>query len=132
MTKLQYLIVLVICLFAAPATAAPNLSASDKAALQATMHKEIDRQLIAGKYLDFDLDTQKISTLYPAKTHPMILAMDDHFILCTDFRDSAGKSVNVDFYVARNDDSFVVFKTVIDERDVIKKLMKAGRVTVLK
>ena len=60
--------------------------------------------------------------------HPMILQMGEHFILCSDFRDGSGTSVNVDFYVARQDDAFVVFDTVVDDREPIQRLMRAGLV----
>ena len=56
----------------------------------------------------------------------MILSMGDHFILCADFRTGSGTAVNIDFYVARNQDGFVVFDTVIDNREPIQRLMSAG------
>jgi hypothetical protein len=109
-----------------------NLAASEKILLQVAMQQSIDRQLVDGKYFYFDAATAKVHALYPAKTHPMILRMDNHFVLCTNFRSDDGKAINVDFYVARNDESFVVFDTVVDNREPIKRLMSTGAIQVAK
>ncbi len=96
------------------------------------MFKEIDRRMVDGKYLHFNPKTQSIKPLFPAKSHPMILAMGKHFILCTDFRTKGGKSVNVDFYVTRSKNSFVVFETMINKRRVVGRMLTSGRARVLK
>ncbi len=114
-----------------PAYSGSRISEGERATLQAVMHKEISRKLVDGKFLHLDFQSKELRTLYPAKAHPMILAMGEHFVLCTDFRDTTGKSVNVDFYATRNGRSFTIYQTAIDERHVVKALMKAGRVTGL-
>ncbi len=110
---------------------AKQVSLADKARLQAAMFKEISRRLVEGAYLHFDLDAQKITPLFPSKTHPMILSMGKHFVLCTDFKTKAGKSVNVDFYAARRGNNFVIFKTAVGKRQTVQQLMQAGRVKPL-
>ena len=114
------------------AEAENKVTTSDKILLQATMQQSIDRQLVNGKYFYFDAKAAEVQSLYPAKTHPMILQMGAHFVLCTNFRSAEGKEVNVDFYVARQDDGFVVFDTVVDDRVALKRLMSAGMVKVIK
>lgn len=114
-----------------PANAGPNLSNADKATLQAAMFRSIDRSLVNGTYYHFDLAKTEIRNLYPSKAHPMILKMGDHFILCTDFRDAKGESVNVDFYLARTPKSFVVFHTAVDARKVVEEMMAAGKVAMV-
>ena len=113
-----------------PATAKP-LTPADRAKLQATMFKEINRRLVDGAYLHFDTAAEKVNPLYPSKTHPMVLSMGEHFVLCTDFKTKTGQSVNIDFYVARKKNSFVIFKTAVGERKVVEKLMQAGRVKMI-
>lgn len=114
------------------ANAGDKVSTTKKIMLQATMQQSIARQLVDGKYYYFDAKAAKVHALYPGKTHPMIMRMGEHFILCTNFRKDDGKAVNVDFYVARQGDSFVIFDTVVDNRAPIKQLMKAGHVRVAK
>ncbi len=114
------------------ATAGHGVTTTEKIMLQAAMQQSIARQLVDGKYYYFDAEAAKVHTLYPAKTHPMILRMGEHFILCTNFRKDTGEAVNIDFYVARQGDGFVIFDTVVDNRAPIKKLMNAGLVRVAK
>ena len=114
------------------ANAEHGVTTTEKIMLQAAMQQSIARQLVDGKYYYFETKAAEVHTLYPAKTHPMIMRMGEHFILCTNFRRDSGEAVNVDFYVARQGDGFVIFDTVIDDRAPIKKLMKAGLVRVAK
>ena len=121
-----------IVLSISTAQAAQKLTDTDKIQLQAAMQKSISRQLIDGNFHYFDTKKDKIVALYPYKAHPMILTMGSDFILCSDFRDADGKKINIDFYVARRGKSFVVIDTVVDNRAPIKRLMKAGKVAVVK
>lgn len=109
-----------------------KVTAGDKIMLQATMQQAISDNLVDGKYFYFDAKAAKVNALYPAQNHPIILRMGEHFILCTDFRTSNGKSVNVDFYISRKGDSFVVFDTVVANRAPIERMMKAKLVEMVK
>jgi hypothetical protein len=115
-------------LLSATAAEATPLTPAEQASLHTTMFQFIDRQLVADKFLDLDLDTGEVRALFPAKAHPMILRMDGGFVLCTDFRDAKGQSVNVDFYVARNGEGFVIYDSEVDNRGPLMTLMKAGKV----
>lgn len=123
---------LAIVVATSPVSADAVLTSGEKAMLQAAMHRAIDRNLVNGAYLHFDVKKRDVQALHPARAHPMILSMGEHFILCTDFRDSTGKTVNVDFYVARSRTSFTVFHTEIDNRKPIEELMAVGRVAMVK
>ena len=122
--------------FVAGATVAATLVATSslalaagvdqKAALQAAAQQHINRSLVNDAYLDLDIETGETRKLFPIKAHPMIVKMDDIFVLCTDFKDESGKSVNIDIYVAQNDDSYVVFETIIDDRAMLMRRMKNG------
>ena len=114
------------------ANAAQTISEDDKIQLQATMQKSITRQLVGGQFLYFDTEKDQVVALHPYKVHPMILSMDGNFILCSDFRNADGKKVNIDFYVARRGNKFVVIDTVVDNRAPIERMMKAGKVAVVK
>ena len=96
------------------------------------MQLAIDRVTVDGTYLAFDSNTGDVRTLYPAKNHPMIMRMGEHFILCSDFRDDKGENVNIDYYLRKKGDSFVIFHKAVDQRQVIKRLMKEGLVTAAK
>ncbi len=113
--------------FAMPFSAAQALSLSEKAGLQAAMQQHVDRQTVDGAYLYFDTKKSDIRTLYPATAHPEIMLLDEHFVLCFDFADEEGKKVEVDIYLARKGDSYVVFHTAIENRSMLMALVAAGR-----
>ena len=118
--------------FTIPAAAGTSVSDVEKIQLQSAMQVSINQKLVDGGFMYLDENKAEVRKLYPAQAHPMILQMGEHFILCSDFRDETGNKINIDFYVARSADGFVVFDTVVDNRKPIDKMMKAGRVTVLK
>ena len=132
MKKLALAAVMAAALVTIPANAAGKLNAQDKIQLQAAMQLSIKRNLVGGQYLYFDEARASVVKLFPVQAHPMILTMGPHFILCSDFRNADGKKINVDFYVARAGEKFVVFDTVIDNRKPIQKMMKAGLARVAK
>jgi hypothetical protein len=102
---------------------------SEKAMLQATMQKHIDDQLINGAYLHLDKKSGQVRELYPVTAHPMIMRMAKYFVLCSHFQDENSNEINVDFYIARRGNVFLVFQSLVDERTALTKLIKAGKVS---
>ena len=111
--------------------AGPTLSAAQKASLQAAMQQHIDRSQVNGAYLQLNTTTGEVDKIFPVTAHPMILRMGEFFVLCSDFRDQDNNSVNVDFYMARRGNSYIVFHTAVAERAQLERLMKAGKVVVV-
>lgn len=114
--------------FAAPAVAADRVPTAQKAALQVAMQQHIDRSVVNGKFLHLDTKTGQVESLHPVTAHPMIMLMGEHYVLCADFRDRNGKPVNIDFYMARRGQSYIVFHTAVAERETLERLMQSGRV----
>lgn len=112
---------------AIPISSAQALSLSDKAGLQAAMQQHVDRQTVDGAYLYFDTKAGQVRTLYPATAHPLIVYLGEQFVLCFDFADAKGKKVEIDFYLARKGDSFIVFHTAVENRSMLTALMDAGK-----
>ncbi len=102
---------------------------SQKTALQAAMQKHIERSLVDGSYLHFDMAKGVVRELALVKAHPVILKMGKYFVLCSDFQDKDGKSINIDYYFARRGKSYVVFHSEVDNRDQLMALVKKGKVT---
>lgn len=115
-------------LFLLPVSA-QALSLQDKTALQVAMQRHVDRQSVKGAYLHLDPATGKVIKLHPVTAHPMIMKMDENYVLCFDFRDGGGKSAEVDFYMAPKGKTFVVFHAAVANRALLKSLMKAGKVS---
>lgn len=92
------------------------------------MQQHIDRNLVDGAYLQMNTTSGEIHTLHPYKPHPVILKMGNYFVLCSDFRDAKGTTVNVDFYVARRGRDYVVFHSMADDHILLKRLTEAGQV----
>ena len=100
----------------------------DKVKLQVAMQQHIDANLVNGAYLHFRQADGAIQELFPATAHPMILRYGKYVVMCTDFRDGEGKAVNVDFYLAAQNDDYFVFDAVVDDRTALSNLMKDGAV----
>ena len=109
--------------------ASQSVDLGDKAMLQAGMQKHIDGRLVDGAYLHLDEDSGEVRELFPVAAHPMIMRMGKYFVLCSHFQDKGGKEVNVDFYMARRGNKFIVFKALVDDRKPLNRLINAGKVS---
>lgn len=118
-------------LLLAPASAV-ELSTEEKINLQSTMYQFIEKVAVEDVITHVDLTTGNTIELVPVKAHPMILGFDEKFVLCTDFMDSTGKELDVDFYIERAGSNFNVFRMEIDNRAPLKKLMASGKVYRIK
>lgn len=114
-----------------PAQAETSFTLADKAALQAAMQSHIDRVTVDGVVLYLDRESGEARRLHPVTAHPMILAYGEHYVLCFDFRDDAGNTVPIDYYMAHRDPGYVVFHTAVADRALLQDLMKSGHVTRL-
>jgi len=97
-----------------------------KTELQATMQGYIDDHLNEGSFLYMDPESGALHRIKPLGAHPMILHTDSYFILCTDFRSDSGEKLNVDFFVARTNSGYLIFHHAVEQRGVVKKLVKSG------
>lgn len=127
-----FLKLLVVLAFSLPpilaAQAGERVGVAEKTMLQAAVQQHIERNLIDGNYLQLDTVTGQIHALMPFKPHPVILRMGDYYVLCSDFRNDKGQTINVDFYVAKRGQSYSVFHSAADGDALLKRLMKEGRV----
>ena len=105
-------------------TAAWGLSLSEKANVQATMQRYIDRQMVEGVYLYLEDESAEVRALHPVTAHPAILKVGRYYVACFDFRDDQGKDVNVDFFLARKEASYVVFHVAVDDRNLMRRMMQ--------
>ena len=129
MLRFSHLVTLVFALVLSAAVAASAANrAQVKAALQVTMQQHIDRSLVDGVYLHLDRSTGEVVKLYPTSVHPVIMRMGAYFVLCADFRNHHGAAVNIDFYMAQAERRYVVFHTAVDQRDMLERWMKAGKI----
>jgi hypothetical protein len=119
----------IVLLLGALPTVAWGLSLSEKVGLQAAMQRYIDRQMVEGVFLYLEVESGEVRVLHPVTAHSMVLRMGQHYVLCFDFRDDQGNDVNVDFFLARRDTSYVVFHTTIDDRKLLKRMMGSGRIS---
>lgn len=103
-------------------------SLAEKAALQAVMQRHIERILVDGAVLHIDPEDGTVERLYPSQTHPQVLKADGYYVLCVDLKGADGAARPADFYIAPQGAGYVVFKTAIDDRALLRKLMADGRV----
>jgi len=127
--KSRLLAVALACLLAPAVQAASTLSLSEKALLQASMQSHIDGTSIEGRYPYLNVAQGQVSLLRQRQAHPLILRMGEYFILCSDFEAPGGDSVNIDFFLApRDGGGYVVFDRQVQNRALVMRLMKAGKV----
>lgn len=107
-------------------SAARGLSLTEKANLQATMQRYIDQQTVDGVFLYLEARSGKVRALHPVSAHTRILGVGQYYVLCFDFRDDNGQDVNVDFYLARKNASYVVFHIAVDDRKLLTRMIQAG------
>lgn len=110
-----------------PARAAESQTGT-RVKLQGFLQSHIDRVLVDGAFLTVDLASGEVRKLYPTTAHPMIMKMGGNFVLCSEFRDAAGKSVEMDFYTAVKGNGYVVFRTEVANRRPLMGLMDKGLV----
>lgn len=112
----------------APAVFAADPDAALRVKLQGFLQTHLDRVLVDGAFLWFDLASGEVRKLYPTHTHPMIMRFGAHHVLCSEFRDAAGRPVDMDFYTAARGSGHVVLRTEVANRGPLKALMEQGRV----
>lgn len=125
LTRLLFL-VLLLGVGSAPAW---SLDLNTKASLQAAMETYLDQQLVNGTFLYLDEKKGEALALHPVTAHPMIFTMGPHYVLCFDFRDAQGKDVNLDLYMARKGNAYVVFQTEVGNHQLLDKLIADGKVS---
>ncbi|GKQ58795.1 hypothetical protein QMTAC487_26550 [Sphaerotilus sp. FB-3] len=96
--------------------------------LQSFLQTHVDRLLVDGAFLWLDLPTGEVRKLYPTTAHPMIMTFGSHYVLCSEFRDSAGKPIEMDFYTAARGNGHIVFRTEVANRAPLMALMDKGKV----
>lgn len=113
------------------AAAAEPLTTADKVALQSSMAQYIEQHTVGDAFLHVDPVTGAVQKLYPATQHPMIVRLNDVVVLCADLRTKDGKTVNADFYAARDNGQFVIFQTEIGNRAPLQALVMKGAASLL-
>lgn len=131
MTRVQFFCAAALTALTGLALAAPA-SADERSelriALQASMQRHIDRNVIDDAYLTLDLEDGSLERYIPMKAHTAILIGDGYYVLCAEMRDETGKSIPVDYYLAKAGRGFRVFRTEIANRSPLRSLMKSGKV----
>ena len=110
-----------------PARAGGKVAQEDRVALQLALMEYVDAKTFDGRFLHFDAEQKELLGLYPANLHPMIVPATGFYFLCADFRDDQGGKVDVDFVATKTESGFRVIQTMINNRAVVRQMMKQGR-----
>ena len=119
---------LVIAATPMAAFAADEDRAAIRTELQVAMQRHIGRTVVDGQMTHIDLTTGALTQLYPTQAHPMVLAGDGFYVLCSDLASADGSTLDVDYYMVESARGYRVFRTEIDNRSVLHLLMEAGDV----
>lgn len=115
----------VAAVFAFSPAKAENISAGLKSELQGAMMDYIDYNTVDGKFLYLNATQDKVINYFPANLHPRILQIGEYFVLCSDFKTLEGTNVDVDFLAVYVDEEIRVIQALVEQRDVIRRMMKA-------
>lgn len=107
-------------------------STAGKVRLQAAMQQHIETLTIDGAILHLDTASGEVVELFPTQAHPVIMTMGDHFVLCADLKNAAGRSLPIDLYMTADGQRYVAFHTEIDNRSALQEMIKRGQVQQLK
>lgn len=107
---------------------AAEIKDQDKVKLQLALMDfiEINKQE-DNAFVFFDAKQKQLVRLFPANLHPMIVPGDGFYFLCADFRLASGKKYDVDFVAVATQDEFQVVQTLLNQRDVVRAMMRAGK-----
>lgn len=119
---------LAAALLFAPALSLADDNAETKIALQASMQRHIERNLVDGAFMIVDYANGQLRKVFPAKAHSMILVGDGFYVMCADVRDEDGKTVPVDYYLIETQRGFRVVRTEIANRAPLQAMMQDGKV----
>ena len=125
-------VVAVLFILGFPVTASHATPVQEtKVRLQSDLQRHIYRSLVDGAFHTLNSETGDVRALYPLTSHPLILKMGEHYIMCADFRDSQGNEVDVDFYLIRKPKGFQVFQAEIDNHELVLSLIRSGKAKIL-
>lgn len=120
---------------AAPLLATPAHAGNSRSELslelQAAMQCDTDRVLVNEVFGSLDLDGGGLEHYHPTKAHKTTHEGDGSYVMCSDTRDVAGKSVPADYYKVTTRHGFRVFQTEIGNRKSMRALKKAGKLSKL-
>ena len=123
---MKFLIVTLSALLLAFPAFAAEVAPDVQVKLQNAMQSHLDGVSDDGAYT-YLTPAAATRTLYPANTHPMVLAYGDDFFVCSDMVDEAGKSFTADFLVRQIGGDYRVVQMMVDQREVVKKAMGMGQ-----
>lgn len=115
-------------LLLAPQLARADANAQTKIALQASMQRHIERNLVDGAFVIVDYASGQLRNVFPTKAHSMILIGDGFYVMCADVRDETGEMVPVDYYLIETSRGYRVIRTEISNRAPLQAMMQAGTV----
>tara|TARA_B110000438_G_C15297747_1_gene429763 strand:+ start:138 stop:512 length:375 start_codon:yes stop_codon:yes gene_type:complete len=120
----KILLQIVVIFFVSISLAKANeISADTKIKLQETMNKFISDMSVDGKMIYIDTKSDKLNSLYFSTAHPMYIAHEGNYFLCTAGVDEEGEEHLVDFYVKNTDGKFKITDVSVDNRETTKKIL---------
>ncbi|MCR9257717.1 MAG: hypothetical protein NXI16_16660 [Alphaproteobacteria bacterium] len=124
--RLPHALLLVLAAFISFwSSSAHALTNDQRIGLQMELVNYIDARTIDGEFVFFDPKEARSIALYPAHLHPKIVPIGEIYFLCASFRNTDGKDVEVDFVARFVNGQARIFQTLVDQRKVIRDLMKA-------
>ncbi len=122
-TLIKSAVLLSTLVFVFPTTALA-MTLDDKVRIQSALVSHIETHSTNGQYKYVDTESGTESLLYPTNLHPKILDFGKLLLLCADFIDGAGVTVEVDFIASMQGNEVVIGGAYLDKRKaVVKRLI---------
>lgn len=113
-----------------------SLAAADeldiKAKLQSTMQLYIEENAVEGVLRVFNPKAKAHEEVELLTAHPKIMTGKDIYVLCYDVLNDQSKRTDIDFYVKRTGDTFLVKSVVVSNHSVMAEALRSGKAPTAK
>ena len=113
-----------LLLASTPLTA--DTTTDDMIQMQFSMQQFIEERSVEGAIVNLDLSSGLSEKLYAIESHPMVIELQDSYVLCSDLAKEDGSTVPIDVYIYRNGDAFEVIRFEVNNREPLERLMSLG------
>ncbi|MDH5231963.1 MAG: hypothetical protein OEZ58_17310 [Gammaproteobacteria bacterium] len=99
----------------------PSIKGNLRSTIQGAMHQFIKTQSINNELMLFDEKEGKVLRLSLDKLHDGIVKKSSFYVSCADFKDQAGRKIDIDFLVRAKGDDMIATQAIVHSVDGKKR-----------
>ena len=110
--------------FAQAPASADSVSMNLRSELQAAMADYIKANSIDGKFHHLNPASGALETYEPADVSAVVLKVGDHYVICSSFETTDGRTVYLDFFAVQAEGKAEVLQLIAEKRDLTCKILR--------